>query len=200
MAEKKLKIGVEPLGEKLTSLVLTWNVEGFAPKKSVDVKGLFDPVLENRPNLIVVGLQEVFECKAYNITKIVSNSNQTEEGKRWRDVLTATLATVDPSYKLITSEVNGAVMMLFYSNLKQEDLKTFTTVRTNLGAMGGMIANKSSVTLNLSVRNIKVQFVACHLESGEGQKQNAQRISQLQTIIPTVVDSHRFDAPKKSVH
>ena len=189
VSQEKTYKTLPSLTEKLSSLVITWNVEGHSPKKQEDLKGLFEPVLENRPDLIVIGLEEVFECKWHNSIKIASNSKESEEFKNWEKILTSTLKEIDSSYRFITTESNGALMLIFFSNISEIELKPITTKRTNLGLFFGTMANKSAITLNLSIRDINLQFVACHLDSGQGDNKNKDRISQLHTILPTIVDT-----------
>ena len=176
------------LKDKLLVHCITWNVEGFSPTDEKSISGLFEPVLENRPQLVVICIQELFECKVHNLTKILANNAEQEEGRAWRILLEAALKRLDPIYRFHIMETNGAVQMLIFTSLSKKDITETKTLRTNLGAIGGMVANKSAVTAQLTVRKCRVQFVGCHLESGDGSKANQSRLIQLQTILPTVVD------------
>lgn len=180
-------------------MALTWNVEGFNPKKTEYVAGLFDPVIEHRPHIVVISLEEIFEMKMNNFSKILSNSSMPEEAKAWENQLTAALQSFDNSYKRLETKVNGGVMMIVFSNLAKEDISIKKASKINLGSMGGMLANKGAVLLNLTVKRARLQFVACHLESGEGDKHNAERLSQLQSIAPAAISNNRIDDPKVKV-
>lgn len=176
------------LHEKIITMCITWNVEGFAPASEVEVQELFAPVLEYRPHIVVVCLQEVFECKAHNLTKIIANNKDSPESMLWKNRLEAAIKKVDVVYKFICMEANGAVQMLVFSNFNNGVLTEYNLSKTNLGAIGGMMANKSAVTFQLKLLKCKLQFVGCHLESGESEKANQQRLTQLQTILPAIVD------------
>lgn len=178
---------------------LTWNVEGFTPTKLEHVSGLFAPVIEYRPHMIVVGLEEVFEMKMNNFTKILANSSMPEEAKTWEKMLTAALRSIDDSYNHLITEVNGGVMVVIYTSLPVKDFHIRKAVKTNLGSIGGMFANKGSVAINVTYKKARIQFIVCHLESGEGEKPNVERISQLQSIAPSAIDFGSIDEPKKKV-
>lgn len=186
-------------GNKLIIQNLTWNVEGFEPTMIEHVKDLFSPVVEYRPHIIVIGLEELFEMKFHNISKIVSNSSMPDEAKHWQNYLTLALRSMDDSYELIAAEVNGGVMMIVFSNLPKHEYKVKKPVKTNLGSIGGMFANKAAVTLNMTVRKARLQFIVCHLESGESEKSNGDRVSQLQSIAQHAMDNNRIDDPGKKV-
>ena len=197
--DKRLNFQSTLEDDTLTIQCLTWNVEGFSPTSSEHVKGLFGPVVEYRPPIIVMALQEIFEMKTYNISKILSNSSKPDEAKQWEKMLVSTLRTIDPSYRLLTAEANGGVMMILFTNLPETEIKLKKAIRTNLGSMGGMMANKSAVTINLIAGRTKLQFTGCHLASGEGKKDNAERESQLISIIPAAVENKLQESPKKKV-
>lgn len=184
---------------KLIVQNLTWNVEGFTPTKLEQVTGLFAPVIEYRPHMIVIGLEEVFEMKLNNFTKILANSSMPEEAKTWEKMLTLALRQIDETYSHLSTEVNGGVMVVIYTCLPVKDFQIKKAVKTNLGSIGGMFANKGAVTLNVTYRKARMQFIACHLESGEGDKPNVERVSQLQSIAPSAIDNGSIDEPKKKV-
>jgi hypothetical protein len=178
---------------------LTWNVEGFSPTSTDQVNGLFHPAVEFRPHLIVISLEELFEMKLYNFSKIMSNSSMPPEAKLWEKLLIEALHTIDDSYWHLKTEVNGGVMMIVFSNLEKKEVKLQKTQRINLGVLGGMMANKGAVILNLLIRNVRFQFIACHLESGENEKANTERLSQIQAIAPAAFDFKRQEDSKKKV-
>lgn len=55
--------------------VLSWNVAGWVPDKIESLEFLFDKMnKDDMPDIVVIGLQEVVELKAKNITSFFGQS------------------------------------------------------------------------------------------------------------------------------
>lgn len=183
------EISSPTIKSKLVTMSITWNVEGFSPKSEEPIRGLFSHVLENRPHLIFISLQEVFECKPHNWTKIMNNSISSQECQTWKNVLSKVLGAIDPTFKLLAAECLGALMLLVFSKVPQElftEQVKFT--KNSLGYMGGMMANKAALTCAFRVRDCRIHVMGCHLASGESESSNSNRVSQLFQVLPGVVE------------
>ena len=183
--------------DSLLVMCVTWNVQGFLPRSYRDINNLFEPILESRPHIVAVGLEEVFECKAHNVSKMLTSSTESEEHVRWKNCLEACLKKIDLTYHIVGFEINGPLFLCVFSNIEKRDIVATSFSKVNLGSLG--TSSKGAITFNIKIRNCKLQFVVCHLESGESSTKNNQRITQLHTILPSIIedDSKGYQVKKK---
>lgn len=192
--DKDRKIGIE---DNLLVMCVTWNVQGYAPKSYRDINNLFEPILESRPHIVAVGLEEVFECKAHNVSKMLTSTVDSEEHVRWKNHLEACLKKIDLTYRVVGFEINGPLFICIFSNIDKHEITHTFFSKINLGTLG--TSSKGAIAFNVKIRDCKLQFVVCHLESGESASKNNQRIAQLHTILPSIIedDSKGFQVKKK---
>ena len=168
-------------------MCVTWNVQGYVPDSYKQLIGLFTPLLVSRPHLIAVGLQEVFECKPHNVSKIVTASASSEEHSNFRKLIEVCVKKMDPTYRSIGTEVIGPLFLCVLTRLPKDTCTDVKFSKMNLGRLG--VPTKGCIAFNAILKGTKVQILNCHLESGESQAKNATRIEQIHAVLPQVFEA-----------
>lgn len=65
--------------------LITWNVGGLVPKHPDQLHSLLQGLSEQKPEILVIGLQEIFEMKGKNLKQFMTSDEN--KGEIWREYL-----------------------------------------------------------------------------------------------------------------
>lgn len=162
-------------------MAVTWNVGGFKPPNYKEISSMFSCVAEDQPDLIVVGLQEIYEMKASALGVILQISDTTSRTTRWKFLITQCL-NAHSFYNLIYEDDMAGLQVLVFANSQiVENIKNITSSKAKLGIMG--MANKGAIMVDLSIFDTPFKFATCHLNAGCTEKDTASRIEQINELL-----------------
>lgn len=161
--------------------LITWNVGGFKPQTYRDISSLMENVGKDLPDLIVVGLQEIFEMKANNIARILNISDTSKRTNRWKYLLVQALH-LHACYHLLAEDALAGIQVLVFGNkVIAENVTNIRVFKNKMGIMG--FANKGAVIVSLNIFETPFKFAIAHLNAGCKQSESESRIEQINQIV-----------------
>lgn len=153
----------------------TWNVaaSNFTGSKLLD--WLFPMEDMTKPDMYLIGLQEIVSLNATNIL-ISSNSSKVEN---WRSVITSTLEQIDNYILIKTMDLVGLVLFIFVKDSIKENIKSIDSVITKTGVMG-TLGNKGNLAFRFNYFDTSFAIVNCHLSSDLDK--NEARVNEMNEI------------------
>lgn len=186
----KLKLEVSKFGlddskyfktKQVRVMVATWNVGGFKPPSYKDIASMFTGVSEHNPEVIVVGLQEIFEMKSRNIGRILNITQTATRTTRWRFLISQCLAAIAPYSLVWEDDLAGIHVLVFAASSIVDNIKNITSTKMKMGILG--MANKGSVIIQLSIYDTPFKFAVCHLNAGCAESDTESRIEQINELL-----------------
>ncbi|KAJ2620878.1 hypothetical protein GGI25_003958 [Coemansia spiralis] len=205
----------------ITVQINSWNIDAIKPdslEKSNEDKGFLREWLgasgiQQGPEIIVVGLQEVVDLESKKMTAkslwMNTTSKHKQKGKSgtkpsadiskryglWRAALEKKLTremTYTTPYRTVECQnMVGLFICIFarddiYRSVREVDVSHVKT------GMGGLHGNKGGIGIRLILNDTSFCFINAHLAAGESVRNNAARIEHCTTIVKNVA----FSRPK----
>lgn len=157
---------LEKISEKFTSysainvFVGTYNVNGAT--REIDLSKWLFPIGEKfKPDIVVLGLQEVIELSAGSIL----NADYSK-GSFWENMVSSCLNQYNDKYILLRVEQVSSMLILFF--VKSEKAKYIKQVEgaSKKTGFGGMAGNKGGVAIRFKFDKSSFCFVNMHLSAG----------------------------------
>lgn len=167
----------------------TFNVNGMSNRRADLSEWLFPIGNKFKPDMVVLGLQEVIELTAGSIL----NADYTK-GSFWEKKVGECLNQYDEKYLLLRVEQMSSLLILFFvksdktNNVKQVEGSTKKT------GFKGMTGNKGAVAIRFEYGNTSFCFVNAHLSAGASHVE--ERRKDYQSIIKNI----SFARSKKILH
>lgn len=141
-------------------LIGTYNVNGMSEKADLS-KWLFPIGDKFKPDLVVLGLQEVIELNAGSIL----NADYTK-GSFWEYLVKDCLNQYGEKYVLLRVEQMTSLIILFFA--KEDKAKYVKRVEgsTKKTGFGGMTGNKGAVAIRFEYGSTSFCFVNAHFSAG----------------------------------
>ena len=176
----------EHIPDKLKVYIATWNICAFNKEKSFDESKLnltellfptkFGDVIseDNRPDLFIIGFQEVVKLKTSNAIKTLSADNYNF----WLHFIEK---QIGPNYaKLDKIEMYGILLLAFIKKEYKPYLRMIDEQRLKTG-FHGLCGNKGSCVLQFEIFDTKFGFSNGHYACGE--ENNEKRKNDLKAVI-----------------
>lgn len=165
-------------GARSSIFILTWNVSGVSPEKyEPDIIPLFKRIQKYKPEVLVVGLQEIIELKM-KYKNIKGYMNVEDISQSWQAVFKRNL----PEYTFVFNKtLIGLESFVFVRGDYDHQLVRVEDWLVKLGVMN--VGNKGSISFAVSFRDHLLSFCNCHLSAGNEEKHNRARSEDLQQII-----------------
>ncbi|SMN18591.1 similar to Saccharomyces cerevisiae YOR109W INP53 Polyphosphatidylinositol phosphatase, dephosphorylates multiple phosphatidylinositols [Maudiozyma saulgeensis] len=141
-------------------LIGTYNVNGMSKRADLS-KWLFPIGDKFKPDIVVLGLQEVIEMSA----SAILNADNTK-GSFWEYVVKDCLNQYDDQYILLRVEQMTSLVILFF--VKSDKVKNVKRVEgsTKKTGFGGMTGNKGAVAIRFEYGSTSFCFVNAHFSAG----------------------------------
>ena len=141
-------------------LIGTYNVNGMSKRADLS-KWLFPIGNKFKPDIVVLGLQEVIEMSA----SAILNADNTK-GSFWEYVVKDCLNQYDEQYILLRVEQMTSLVILFF--VKSDKVKYVKRVEgsTKKTGFGGMTGNKGAVAIRFEYGSTSFCFVNAHFSAG----------------------------------
>jgi len=141
-------------------LIGTYNVNGMSKRADLS-KWLFPIGDKFKPDIVVLGLQEVIEMSA----SAILNADNTK-GSFWEYVVKDCLNQYDEQYILLRVEQMTSLVILFF--VKADKVKNVKRVEgsTKKTGFGGMTGNKGAVAIRFEYGSTSFCFVNAHFSAG----------------------------------
>ncbi|XP_008300552.1 inositol polyphosphate 5-phosphatase Ka isoform X2 [Stegastes partitus] len=173
-----LKKGINE-GESFRLHMVTWNVATADPPD--DVTSLLHLNSPKRPDLYVIGLQEVYSGPLRFMSDVVFDDP-------WSQLLMSILAP--QNYVKVSSIRMQGLLLLFFSKVDHVPfIKDIQATYTRTGIMGYW-GNKGGVSISLSFYGHMLCFLNCHLAAH--MKYASERVDEFEYIMAT----QTFDCKK----
>lgn len=146
--------------ENMNLLIGTYNVNGMSKKADLS-KWLFPIGDKFKPDIVVLGLQEVIELTAGSILNV-----DYTKGSFWEDLVKDCLNQYDEQYVLLRVEQMASLIILFF--VKADKAKYVKRVEgsTKKTGFGGMTGNKGAVAIRFEYGDTPFCFVNAHFSAG----------------------------------
>ncbi|KAG0671230.1 inositol polyphosphate 5-phosphatase [Maudiozyma exigua] len=141
-------------------LLGTYNVNGATRK--VDLSKWLFPIGDKfKPDIVVLGLQEVIELTAGSIL----NADYSK-GSFWENMVSDCLNQYDDKYLLLRVEQMSSLIILFF--VRSDKTRHITRVEgsTKKTGFGGMAGNKGAVAIRFEYDSTSFCFINTHLSAG----------------------------------
>ena len=166
---------------QLKVFMATWNVGGHTPHNYKDYLSLFERFQNDQPDIIVITLEEIFELKGVNITKIILGDNKDEK-QVWVNILSQLFNKFGNYVYMDESDQVGLCQLIWV----KKDLRPNATIVNNknytkLGHLGA--GNKGAIQVSLKIYDSCFDFCGCHLTAGSDPKHLETRIGNQNQII-----------------
>lgn len=166
------------MGESFRLHMVTWNVATADPPD--DVSSLLDLSSCKKPDLFVVGLQEVYSGPLRFISDIAFDDP-------WSQQFMSTLAP--QGYFKVSSIRMQGLLLLFFSKMDHVPfIRDIQATYTRTGVFGYW-GNKGAVSIRLSFYGHMLCFLNCHLAAH--MKYATERVDEFEYIL----DTQTFDSP-----
>ncbi|KAJ1673400.1 hypothetical protein EV182_005309, partial [Spiromyces aspiralis] len=187
-------------------LTCSWNIDALKPsdlaESSLDanryhLKRWLTALSPDRPDILVVGLQEVVDLESKKMTvkslwksttsKKNPNSAQniSKRYQLWQDALVQTVRRVfpDDSYAvLICHNLVGLFVCVFVRDAHHNGIQGLAVSQVKTG-LGGLHGNKGGIGVRFVLYNTSFCFVVSHLAAGESDSNVEARDRHSATII-----------------
>ncbi|SCU81660.1 LAFA_0C06414g1_1 [Lachancea sp. 'fantastica'] len=138
----------------------TYNVNGLTRK--VDVSNWLFPIGDKfKPDVVVLGMQEVIELSAGSIL----NADYSKSSF-WQNIVNDCLNQYNDKYLLLRAEQMSSLLILFFvKSDKVNNVKGVEGASKKTG-LGGMTGNKGAVSIRFTYGSTSFCFVNTHLAAG----------------------------------
>lgn len=169
-------------------LVGTFNANGMSRKSDLS-KWLFPIGDKFKPDIVVLGLQEVIELTAGSIL----NADYSKS-TFWQNLVSDCLNQYDEKYMLLRVEQMTSLMILFF--VKSDVAKHVKQVEgcSKKTGFGGMTGNKGSVSIRFDYGGTSFCFVNAHLSAG------ANNVDERRNDFLSIFKSTIFSRSKALAH
>lgn len=139
----------------------TFNVSGMSDSNADLSEWLFPIGNKFKPDVVVLGLQEVIELTAGSIL----NADYTKSSL-WENLVTKCLNQYDEKYTLLRVEQMSSLIILLF--VKEDNINFIKHVEgsTKKTGFGGMTGNKGAVAIRFRYGDSSFCFVNAHLSAG----------------------------------
>jgi len=151
----------------LKILAFTWNVAGFAPENSMQMKEFLNAFdRKNLPHIVTIGLQEVVELKGLGgAFGLFSSEEKTL--KKWADCFINLLYMIDPQYYLASQEMLvGMASFNFIHRSVVNKVASLGIEEVKTGMMG-MVGTKGYLVSSIAFEDKTLRLCNAHFKSGE---------------------------------
>lgn len=160
-------------------MIVTWNAGGFEPFKGLDFsKDMLNVGNNERPDLMVVGLQEIVDLKSIKNVMVPNNEKLI---LTWQNFLLSQLKSKFKENYIFISSKNlvGILLLVFaHENLKNRITKVdYDSVKC--GVMN-KLGNKGAIIIRFHLDDTSLCFINCHLEAGH--KKMNERVNNVNDI------------------
>ncbi|SCU82953.1 LADA_0C08856g1_1 [Lachancea dasiensis] len=138
----------------------TYNVNGLTRK--VDLSKWLFPIGDKfRPDVVVLGMQEIIELSAGSIL----NADYSKSSF-WQNIVNECLNKYNDQYLLLRAEQMSSLLILFF--VKSDKVNNVKEVEgaTKKTGLGGMTGNKGAVSIRFTYGSTSFCFVNAHLAAG----------------------------------
>ncbi|SCV05720.1 LANO_0H13696g1_1 [Lachancea nothofagi CBS 11611] len=138
----------------------TYNVNGLT--KKVDISNWLFPIGDKfKPDVVVLGMQEVIELSAGSIL----NADYSKSSF-WQTIVNDCLNQYNDKYLLLRAEQMSSLLILFFvKSDKVNNVKQVEGASKKTG-LGGMTGNKGAVSIRFNYGSTSFCFVNAHLAAG----------------------------------
>ncbi|CCF60266.1 hypothetical protein KAFR_0J02020 [Kazachstania africana CBS 2517] len=185
---------LEKMSDQYTSsstinlLIGTYNVNGVT--KKIDLSKWLFPIGDKfKPDVVVLGLQEVIELTAGSIL----NADYSK-GSAWENMVNECLNQYESKYLLLRVEQMSSLLILFF--VKADKAKSVKCVEgaSKKTGFGGMAGNKGAVAIRFDFEETSFCFVNTHLSAG------ATNIDDRRNDYESIVKGINFTRSKNISH
>ncbi|GMM53891.1 hypothetical protein DAKH74_005070 [Maudiozyma humilis] len=141
-------------------LIGTYNVNGMSERADLS-KWLFPIGNKFKPDLVVLGLQEVIELNAGNIL----NADYTK-GSFWEYLVKECLNQYGEKYVLLRVEQMTSLIILFFARADKAKYVKRVEGSTKKTGFGGMTGNKGAIAIRFEYGSTSFCFVNAHFSAG----------------------------------
>lgn len=135
---------------------------------------------EERPDIYVIGFQEVVSLNANNLLI----SSNYESLKKWKKLVIKTLDSIGKYSLIKTLDLVGLYQLIFIKTELKENVRYLDSQIIKTGVMG-TVGNKGSLIIKFSYLDTDLAFVCSHLS--HGMDGNKHRINELQQILSKTI-------------
>lgn len=197
----RLNLGQEyKVKKKLSLQIISWNVGGYKPPSVEHIESMFLNIREDQPDILVIGLQEIFEMKGKNIGKFMTSDEN--KGNSWRDLFQIGVSKTSPYLFVEEKTLVGLYCILFAKPEISERIRKVEFKEIKLGMNLGVtqLGNKGSLVLSFLIDGVTLKFAICHLAAGQKLSNNQVRINQIKKVVENgLKDVYLFLNPSKCV-
>ncbi|OWB61676.1 phosphatidylinositol phosphate phosphatase activity protein [[Candida] boidinii] len=142
------------------------NLNNMRNSNSYDLSKWLFPIAnggaKSQPDIMILGFQEVVELTASNIL-----NNDGVKAKYWEDLIQKQLDnTCSNKYVLLRSEYLSSILLFLFVDSSKMGKITQVEGKTKKTGLGGMTANKGSVSIRFDYGITSFCFVNSHLAAG----------------------------------
>lgn len=185
---------LDQMSEKFTSnstinlLVGTFNVNGTSRQSDLS-KWLFPIGDKFKPDVVVLGLQEVIELTAGSIL----NADYSKSSF-WESMVNKCLNQYDEKYILLRAEQMSSLIILFFVKADKAQFVKKVEGSSKKTGFGGITGNKGAVAIRFEYGVTSFCFVNAHLAAGSGS------IDERRNDYESIVKSISFTRSKTIPH
>lgn len=166
----------------------TFNVNGNSKRADLS-KWLFPIGDKFKPDVVVLGLQEVIELTAGSIL----NADYSK-GSFWEKMVSDCLNQFDEKYLLLRVEQMSSLLILFFvKSDKANNVKQVEGASKKTG-FGGMTGNKGAVSIRFDYGSTSFCFINAHLAAG------ATNIDERRNDFESIINGTQFTRSKVISH
>ncbi|GAV52417.1 hypothetical protein ZYGR_0AG04080 [Zygosaccharomyces rouxii] len=169
-------------------LVGTFNVNGTSRHADLS-KWLFPIGDKFKPDIVVLGLQEVIELSAGSLL----NADYSK-GSFWENMVNKCLNQYDEKYLLLRVEQMSSLIILFFVKADKAHMVKQVEGATKKTGFGGITGNKGAVAIRFEYGGTSFCFVNAHFAAG------ANNIDERRSDYETIVKNIMFTRSKTIPH
>lgn len=189
-AHDKLRVLSDQFTSYSTSNILvgTFNVNGAS--KHADLSRWLFPIGDKfKPDIVVLGLQEVIELSAGSLL----NADYSK-GSFWENMVNKCLNQYDDKYLLLRVEQMSSLIILFFVKADKAHMVKQVEGSTKKTGFGGITGNKGAVAIRFEYGGTSFCFVNAHFAAG------ANNIDERRGDYETIVKNIMFTRSKTIPH
>ncbi|EAS02726.2 endonuclease/exonuclease/phosphatase family protein (macronuclear) [Tetrahymena thermophila SB210] len=178
--------------QRIKIQILSWNVMSLVPQPQIQFKNFFDRNNEEKPDIIVVGLQEIVKVSKFKIQNFFSNNHDEKSAQLWAQIIQRHIhEQVDKNYMLISSsDMMGNFLQVYVNPLIKDSIKNVETETVKCG-LAKKAADVGAVICRLGINETSVCFVHCFLPGGRNKKKVQQRFEAINHIHNTAFQKEK---------
>lgn len=166
----------------------SFNVNGTSKRSDLS-KWLFPIGDKFKPDIVVLGLQEVIELTAGSIL----NADYTK-GSFWETMVSDCLNQYDDKYLLLRVEQMSSLLIVFFVKADKAHYVKQVEGASKKTGFGGMTGNKGAVSIRFDYGNTSFCFVNAHLAAG------ANNIDERRNDFESITNGTQFTRSKNISH